>query len=144
MDLKNRTDTGMMLQPLTLVLVTDQFKCERLIRAGRQMADRDGTTLEVINVAAVGAERNPEAIEYLYRISKENDAVMMIHYSDEPARFITQLIRECCPSNVVTGLPQKSNSMLHKIWMRFEQISFFTVDHDGILNPVTLRDRVIA
>ena len=135
---------SMALQPLTLVLVTDQFKCERLIRAGRQLAQRDGTTLEVINVAAAGVAQNPEAIEYLYRISKENDAAMMIHYSDEPSRFITQLIRDNRPSNVVTGLPQKSNSLLHKIWMRFEQVSFFTVDHDGKLSPVTLRDRVIA
>ena len=133
-----------MLQPLTLVLVTDQFKCERLIRAGRQLAERDGTVLEVVNVAAAGVERNPEAIEHLYRISKENDAAMMIHYSDEPARFIIQLIRERSPSNVVTGLPQKNNSLLHKIWMRFEQVSFFTVDHAGKLSPVTLRDRVIA
>lgn len=78
---------GMALQPLTLVLVTDQFKCERLIRAGRQLAQRDGTTLEVINVAAAGVAQNPEAIEYLYRISKENDAAMMIHYSERALPF---------------------------------------------------------
>ena len=34
--------------PVTLVLVTDQFHCQRLITAGRQLADQTGTALEVV------------------------------------------------------------------------------------------------
>ncbi len=132
------------LTPVTMVLVTDQFRCERLITAGRSLAKRCGTSLSVINVAGDNVERNPQAIEYLYQVSKDNDATMMIHYSHDPVKYMTQLIREQMPSNVVTGMPQGGNSMLHRIWMRFEQISFFVVDDEGELSPVTLKDRVTA
>ena len=57
-------------RPVTMVLVTDQFHCRRLIMAGRQLADREGASLEVVNVAAPGAERNPQAIEYLFQTSQ--------------------------------------------------------------------------
>ena len=95
--------SGGNLQPVTVVLVTDQFGCKRLITAGRRLADRDGTRLEVVNVASPGVERNPEAIEYLFQVSRENDAAMTIHYSDAPARFLGELIQEKCPAAVVTA-----------------------------------------
>lgn len=136
--------SGGNLQPVTIVLVTDQFGCKRLITAGRCLADRDGTLLEVVNVASPGVERNPEAIEYLFQVSRENNAAMTIHYSDAPARFLGELIQEKCPASVVTGLPGQGSTLLHKIWMRFENISFFTVDHDGELRPVTIADRVVS
>ena len=132
------------LQPITMVLVTDQFQCERLIKAGRALADELGTSLEVINVAAAGVERNPQALEFLFQVSKDHGALMMIHYSDDPAKFITRLIRDEMPSSVVTGLPQQQGSLLHRIWTRFETISFYTVEHDGTVRPITLKDRVIA
>ena len=136
--------SGGNLQPVTVVLVTDQFRCKRLITAGMRLADRDGTRLEVVNVASPGVERNPEAIEYLFQVSRENDAAMTIHYSDAPARFLGELIQEKCPAAVVTGLPGQGSTLLHRIWMRFEQISFFTVDHEGELRPVTIADRVVG
>ena len=132
------------LQPVTIVLVTDQFQCKRLITAGRALSERTGTQLEVVNVAAAGVERNPQAIEYLFSVSRENGASMTIHYSDQPERFLGELIRERCPAAVVTGLPGQGSSLLHKIWMRFESVSFFTVDHEGLLRPVTIADRVVS
>ena len=69
---------------------------------------------------------------------------MMIHYSDDPAKFIVRLIRDEMPASVVTGLPQQRGSLLHRIWTRFETIRFYTVEHDGTLRPITLKDRVIA
>lgn len=137
----NATDR---LSPVTIVLVTDQFKCQRLIVAGKQLADRTATQLEVINVANPEITQNPEAIEYLFQVSKENDATMMIHYSNEPIKLITSLLREQNPTCVVSGMPQEENSLLHKIWTRFEQINFYTVDSEGELSPVTLGSRVIA
>ncbi|MEA5010557.1 MAG: hypothetical protein VB100_02410 [Angelakisella sp.] len=132
------------LEPVTVVLVTDQFRCERLITEGRKIADRCGTTLNVINVAVSSAERNPQAIEYLYQVSKDNDATMMIHYSHDPVKYISQMFRDSTPANVVTGMPQANNSMLHRLWMRFEQVSFFVVEENGEAAPVTLKDKVTA
>lgn len=130
--------------PLTMVLVTDQFQCQRLIVAGREIADRSGTPLEVINIANPKVPQNPAAVEFLFQISKENDAAMMVHYSDEPAKFLASLIKEKLPAYVVSGMPQSPNSLLHKLWTRFELISFYTVDASGIAEQITLSSRVIA
>ena len=140
--MQKRDKAGM--QPLTLVLVTDQFQCERLIVAGRELARRTGTQLEVINVATPQQQQNPQAIEFLFQVSKENDAVMMVHYSDEPAKCIVDLIKEQQPACVVSGMPQVEKSLLHKIWTRFQSIGFYTVSPQGELAPVTLGSRVIA
>lgn len=130
--------------PATVVLVTDQFRCRRLIVAGRKLAERTQSQLEVINVANPDVPQNPEAIEYLFQISKENDATMMVHYSADPAKQISELLNELKPQNVISGMPQVSDSLLHKLWLRFTQIDFFTVSEEGDLVPVTLSSRVIA
>lgn len=137
----HKTET---IQPLTMVLVTDQFQCQRLIVAGRELAKSNGTQLEVINIANAKVTQNPQAIEFLFQISKENDATMMVHYSDEPAKFLSAMIKERMPACVVSGMPQSADSLLHKLWTRFLAISFYTVDESGVADPVTLSDRVIA
>ncbi|MCI8907050.1 MAG: hypothetical protein HFF13_09205 [Angelakisella sp.] len=128
-------------RPVTMVLVTDQFHCRRLIMAGRQLADREGASLEVVNVAAPGAERNPQAIEYLFQTSRDNDAVMTIHYSDRPERFLGELIQEQRPAAVVTGLPGEGSTLLRRLWMRFEKVDFYVVEHGGDLRLVNITDR---
>ena len=124
-----------------MVLVTDQFHCRRLIMAGRQLAGREGASLEVGNVAAPGAERNPQAIEYLFQTSRDNDAVMTIHYSDRPERFLGELIQEQRPAAVVTGLPGEGSTLLRRLWMRFEKVDFYVVEHGGDLRLVNITDR---
>ena len=47
----------------TLVFVTDQFRCERLIAAGYALAEATRTTLVVMSVAPTGATANAAAIE---------------------------------------------------------------------------------
>ncbi|MEG1875206.1 MAG: hypothetical protein RR185_06500 [Angelakisella sp.] len=131
-------------QKLTVVLVTDQFQCKRLIVAGRELADRTATQLEVINVASPDIPQNPDAVEFLFQVSKEYDATMMVHYSKEPGRLIAGLLTEQQPQTVVSGLPCEENSLLHRIWTRFSQVDFYTVDHNGTLAPVTLGNRIIA
>ena len=53
------------LRPTVLVLVTDQRSCDRLILAGRQLADTLGCVLQVQNIAQFGNNPDPEAIEHL-------------------------------------------------------------------------------
>jgi len=130
-------------RPLAMVLVTDQFRCRRLITAGRLLADREGYQLEVVNVAYGGAGRNPDAIEYLFQASRENDASMTIHYSlsSKPERFLGELIQEQRPAAVITGLPGEGSDLLQKLWLRFTGVDFYMVDHDGELRPVTIADQ---
>lgn len=54
--------TAMSAQPLrrqTLVLVTDQFQCERIIKAGRAIAGITHTQLRVFHICAEGRTSDP-------------------------------------------------------------------------------------
>ena len=116
----------------TVVCVTSQFQCERIIRAGRSIANISDTELLVVNVSAPDFTRQDgEALEYLFRISKENDARMTVLYSDESLKTLTDFIKKSGAVNVVTGMPQQGTSVLYKMWDKLGNVSFFTVDADG-------------
>lgn len=44
---------------VTVVCVTNQFQCDRIIKAGRVMADLSNTALNVISVANPGMDQDP-------------------------------------------------------------------------------------
>lgn len=131
---------------MVLVLVTDQVRCKRLITAGRQLADRESFRLEVVNVTCGGAGGDPEAIEYLFQASREQDAAMTVHYSRgaRPERFLARLIEKQRPAAVVTGLPGEGSRLLQKLWTRFAGVAFYMVEDDGELREVTIADQAKA
>ena len=70
----------------TMVCVTVQKTCERLIRAGASLAG--GAGLSVVHVARsgealLGGSSESEALEYLFRISREYGAEMDMLRSDD-------------------------------------------------------------
>lgn len=134
------------LRPLVMVLVTDQYRCERLITAGRRLADRDGRQLEVVNVSCGGTVGDPDAMEHLFRASRERDASMTVHYSRSagPERFLLRLIERQRPAAVVTGLPGGDSALLPKLWARFSEVDFYMVEDDGELREVTIADQAAA
>ena len=116
----------------TVVCVTSQLQCERIIRAGRSIANLSDTQLLVVNVSAPDFSRQDgEALEHLFRISKENDAQMTVLYSDEAFKTLIDYIKKNNAVNVVTGMPQQGTSGLYKMWDKLGSVSFFTVDADG-------------
>lgn len=121
----------------TAVLVTNQFQCERLIQAGRTVADISKTDLIVLNVQSNEYPANPEAIQYLFNVSTQNDALMNVMYAEDTFKTIVQYIKDNKTAYVVTGMPQTKNSILHRIWKKFSHVTFFTVDEKGNLHEVT-------
>lgn len=116
----------------TVVCVTNQFHCERLIRAGRLIAQLSKTGLLVINVSNPNlSETDAKALEYLFQVSKENGAEMTVLYSDEPMRQLTKFIKEVKAVNIVTGMAAQQNSPLPELWRKFTSSHFFTVQEDG-------------
>lgn len=132
------------LHPTVLVLVTDQLSCDRLILAGRQLADAFQCVLEVQNIARFGSAPDPEAIEHLYQISRDAGARMTVHYSEDPERSLVQLLAGSLPHYVVTGMPGGGSDLLPRLWTRFEYLTFYTVDHAGVAQEVTAVDRALA
>ncbi len=131
-ELQNKT-------PATVVCVTDQFACERIICAGRKVADITKTPLTVITVADTHRQPDPQALQHLFNVSKDNDAEMNMFCSDEPAKRIITFIKENKVANVLTGIPQNSNSVLFRMYRTFTHIKFFTVDIDGTVSEVLER-----
>lgn len=121
----------------TVVCVTNQRQCERLIKAGRVIADISKTDLTVISV--VSPERvkhDTDALEYLFDVSKQNNAVMSIQYSTDPFKCIAGFIRDNKAINVVTGMRAGQNSILPTLWRNLQDTTFFTVTMEGeVLRP---------
>ena len=116
----------------TVVCVTSQLQCERIIRAGRSIANLTDTQLLVVNVSSTDfTSQDGEALEHLFRVSKENDAQMTVLYSNESLKTLTDFIKKSSAVNVVTGMPQQGASVLYKMWDKLGSVSFFTVDADG-------------
>ena len=71
-----------------LVCVTGQKNCERLIVAGARIAREENLRLNVLHVvhsgsSVLGFVNEPEALEYLLKVSVENGASMYVRRSDD-------------------------------------------------------------
>lgn len=120
----------------TVVCVTDQRRCDRIIRAGRALADISQTELLVVNVVRPDSQQDTESMEYLFNVSKQNNAQMALLYSDDVAKALIRFIKENKVANLLTGIPNEGDSVTTKIWKRFTHVTFFVVEQDGSLREV--------
>ena len=92
-----------------LVCVTEQFECARLIRKGRELADRSGARLLVLHVrtrknSLMGNPDISAALNQLYADAREADAEMEIISSPEVEKTICGYARSQRASEIVVGL----------------------------------------
>lgn len=121
----------------TVVCVTDQKNCDRIIRTGKALANISGTELAVISVISAERQTDPDSLEYLFSISKENGGQMALLYSEDVAKAIIRYVKENKVAYLLTGMPQEGDSVTTKIWSKFTHVTFFVVGHDGSLNEVS-------
>ncbi len=119
---------------ITLVCVTDQFSCERIIKSGKTVADLTSTKLQIVSIISSEYPTNPEALEYLFTVSKLHGGQMNVEYTDSPYKALIEHIKKHKVSNVLTGLPAGKESIIYKLWSKFTHIKFFTVDATGTLS----------
>ncbi len=122
--------------PKTLAFVTNQYSCDRIIRAARTVADETGTDLVVVGVLDSEYTLDPEVVDYLFSLSKKNKAVMRLLFSEDKTGVMTEAIAQYESANIVTGMPNSNDSVLYKIWKMFPAKQFFTVDISGELVEV--------
>ena len=100
------------MEEAVLVCVTRQKTCERLIVAGAEVAKEKNAPLQVIHIARVGDSLlgNPsesEALEYLYQISKEHGAdMMMVRSADVVSTIVAQAEKLGVGTIVMGRLPR--------------------------------------
>lgn len=121
----------------TLVFVTDQFECERIIKAGKVIADISHTELAVYNVNTDTQPQNPQALQYLFDVAKRSESEMNVIYSQDVFGSIFDVLEENWTVNAITGEPFDETSVLYKLWETFDFINFFTVDEQGHLHDVS-------
>ncbi len=91
----------------TMVCVTVQKTCERLILEGAKLAG--DSELIVVHVAKNGAKllgggSDAEALEYLYRIAREYGADMEVVRADDAVETIVELAKQKNIECLVIGL----------------------------------------
>ena len=123
-------------RPKTLVCVTDQRRCDRIIQAGKRLAALTDSELAVINIAMPKKPQDPESMEYLFSVSRENGAEMNVVFAEDISKAIIQYIKNNKISYMLTGIPKEGDSVTTKIWSKFTHVTFFVVEDDGDLQEV--------
>lgn len=123
-------------RPKTLVCVTDQRDCDRIIKAGRRLSQLTDSELLVLNIALPNQPQDPQSVEYLFSVSKENDAEMTVLFANDVAKAIIQYIKSNKISFMLTGVPAQGDSITTRIWSKFTHVTFFVVEYDGNLREV--------
>ncbi len=121
----------------TLVFVTDQITCDRLIRVGRKVADLSGTDLFVVNIVSTNIESlNRVALQHLYTVSMDYNAAMNILNAEHPFSTMADCIREYHAEHVITGAPKDNSAPLAHLWKAFPEIYFYTVSPNNQIQNI--------
>ncbi|AKL96259.1 universal stress protein [Clostridium aceticum] len=92
----------------TMICVTQQKTCERLIKAGVQIKEKYGGGIFVVHVAPIGwnilgNSKEGEALDYLFDISKEVGADMTVLRSAEVVKTIIDFCQKHNIKTIVLG-----------------------------------------
>jgi len=122
-----------------LICVTRQKICERLIRAGHKVALKKGGRIYVVHVAKVGENflGNPkegEALDYLFNISKQVGAEMIVQRSNKVVDILVDFVEKHDIGVMVLGESPQSeneNTILRQLKYRLPNTEFIVVSHNA-------------
>lgn len=122
------------MKPSVLVCVTNQYDCDRLIRAGYEIATQKDHDLRVLcvhkpidNVSLLSDE-----IEYLYQTSKQLGADMTIAFNNNPPKATVDFARKICAKEIVTGMPDnRINGFVDTISVLLPKTTITMVTKEG-------------
>ena len=91
-----------------LVCVTGQRDCDRLIRAGKKIADGRSIPLQVLCVqpASAGFDADCEELEYLRQTAKSAQAEMSVYFDDNAAVMAAGVAKNIRAEHIVTGMAE--------------------------------------
>lgn len=119
-----------------LVCVTAQESSERLVKAGKAIAQRNKAKLEVVSVLPMmnnDNRVNPQVLEKLYRLAQSQGGETALYFSDDnPTLTVSAHIAKRKPLTIVVGFPgEKSNDFVHTIHLLLPEIPISMVSTDG-------------
>ncbi len=125
--------------PCVMVCITEQTRCENLIRAGRRLADDLGVELEVLNIQPVrnAFKARSDELQYLFNTVKANGAGMTVYYNDDAALIAAGHIRKCNAVSIVTGLPATNGSNFVEMVRTFvPDVQINLTEDNGRVHPL--------
>lgn len=107
----------------TMVCVTKQITCERLIKAGAKLQEKNGGDLHIVHVAPegynfLGNSKEGEALDYLFEISKAVDGNMTVLRSSNVEMTIIEYCNKNNIGRIVLGESletQPENNMIARL-----------------------------
>ena len=120
----------------TLVFVTNQFSCDRIIFAANIVAEKTKTELNIVEILDSEYDLNPQAIDYLFMLAKKVNATMRLISAQNKLNLMKKTISASDVHHIVTGMPNSHQSVLYDLWKQFPGKVFYVVDHTGELIDV--------
>lgn len=129
---------------MVLVCVTDQDACDRLIFAGKRLATIEHLELKVITVLPQHSQAGlaGESLEYLFSISKQLDAEMIILFHDYAPEAVANFIQNNDTHYVIVGMPPDPDQsvFINELESEFPEIPVISIDEKGSLQLVRIHD----
>ena len=130
---------------MVLVCVTEQKSSQRLIEAGRKLADKADMPLKVICI------RSPrqlnwlasEEVELLFNASKMLGAEMIVKFNDDAIQAVSEYIKSQPIQVILVGIPPKNRPsiFIQKLEERFPELPMIQVDTSGKLRQSSVTSK---
>jgi len=119
-----------------LVCVTGQRDCDRLIRAGKKIADERSVPLQVLCVqsTSAGFKTSGEELEYLRQTARDAKAEMTVYFNDEAALVAVSFVKQIGATHIVTGMAEAPvNGFVEMIHKLLPKVPISMVAKDGMI-----------
>jgi K+-sensing histidine kinase KdpD len=119
-----------------LVCVTGQRDCDRLIRAGKKIADDRSIPLQVLCVqpTSAGYETSCEELEHLRQTSRDAKAEMTVYFNDDAALVAVGFVKQIGATHIVTGMAEAPvNGFVEIIHKFLPKVPISMVAKDGMI-----------
>ena len=130
-----------------LVCVTGQRDCDRLIHAGKKIADDQSVPLQVLCVqpTSAGFDADCEELEYLRQTAKNANADMSVYFHDDAPLMAVGYAKSIHATHIVTGMAEAPvNGFVEVVHSLLPKIPISMVAKDGTIYnicPITKKAR---
>ena len=122
-----------------LVCVTGQRDCDRLIKAGRKLADELELSLLVLCIqpASSGIQGNSEELEYLRQTARDSQAEMTVYFNDDAPLMAVSVAKKVGAKHIVTGMPEAPvNGFVELIHKLLPRVPVSMVEKNGKIHNI--------
>ena len=107
--------------------------CDKLIRAGRELADRLGGSLVVMSaLPKLDHVKSARVLEYLYSCSAGADAKMLVMYTDHPMDALIEGFKKQGVGHVLLGAPRDHSSQMGaRLMYGYPKVKYYALDPAG-------------